>query len=260
MALDELRSQPAPSALFTLQGLRCGILMDSLYFFLKYNILSVLVAAVIFLPSFIIFFIIQVSDLPQSRLVNNLVFIPVAVIILVGLILIAIANVYIILNIASLVWFSFQKVRKGLLNQTNNKNNKKYWCEISRGPKRYSLDKIKIYQKNLNRFYHIAVYIAIAYLLIIFGSSLPSIAIYLTETVEKFFISGKIQIPFADFLNILLDVVDSLTPINIKTFLVVENLAVLLYFIGMLLFFSAFIHFKNINQHSNLSAVVNRQT
>jgi len=227
----------------------------TLNFFLKYNLLSILVAAVVFLASFMIFLPVQILDLPQNTLINNVIFIPIALIILVGLVLIVAANAYIILNVAALVWFSFQKVRNSLLDQTdtNDSYDEKYWCKISKGPERYSFNKIEVYQKNLNRFYHIAVYIVIGYFLLIFGSTLPNLIDSMTRMVENLVLSGQIQIPFADFLNVLIDVVDSLTPINIKTFLVIENFTVLLYFIGMLLFFSAFMHFKNINQHSNLS-------
>jgi hypothetical protein len=216
------------------------------------NIILSFLAVIAFIPGIILFMLATVFGFGQNQILITIVVTPAAFFILFAVGVIVLVDAYILLNLGLIVWFGFQKARQGLSIEGTSNRTDKYWCKISKGPKRYVFKKHEIYQKNLEAIYHLATYFSFSLLLWSSGRNLINIISVVDDLVSDFTFDFSIQVPYSDKL---LNVTDSITPIDLETLLTLENMSILLQVLGILLFFAAFRYFNNIRQHSTFSGL-----
>jgi len=214
-----------------------------------------LLISIFFVSLILLFFTVGQILLPAKfNSIPPLAYLPAGLFIYFSIVSLVVADLYMIFNLGSLLWFSLQKVRASLIIK-NTKRNNLYWCKIPKGPKRYSFNKVELFQNNLGGFYHIFVYTSIAIILILFGGYLSEIIDATRDLIEIYVISGELGIPYSGLLETFLNTIDYITPINIQALLSVKNMASMSYIVGILLVFSSFKYYKNIQHHATRSAL-----
>ncbi|TQQ79520.1 hypothetical protein [Halonotius roseus] len=217
---------------------------------------------IILVPLFIAFIlaivIVFLEDLSKIDTTSQL-FLPVLVIIglffLGSMLVWGITSLYFIFSIGSLIWYVIQKVGDALsIDSQYNDDRYEFW--LFRVNNEYSFNYKQIRKKHVVLWYYSGVYLVVGGLFLIFGKLLPISA----DIVFKFLENSPNVESFVgltdgvrQFLDTMVDVANEFTPVNVEALLNLQDLGVLFYIIGILLFLSSFRHLRKINYDATRS-------